>query len=139
MIFKIYLSCDREEKSKSKEHERKRKHSFIKLIDCSFFCFALNKTNVNWIVIIRDFTHNYFFIIEKSHSSLRKKTIIFEMMSIIEIQIKTQTTFFQVLTFMKFKDENCILKTRDIYNAKQFIRRKTLNALIFIQVKIINF
>ncbi len=46
-VIKIYLRCDREEKSKLKSHEQKRKHSFIRLVKCSFSCFALNKIDVS--------------------------------------------------------------------------------------------
>jgi hypothetical protein len=46
-VIKIYLRCDREEKSKLKFHEQKRKHSFTRLVKCSFSCFALNKVDVS--------------------------------------------------------------------------------------------
>jgi hypothetical protein len=46
-VVKIYLRCDREEKSNDKLHEQKRKHSFTRLVNCFFFCFALNKADVN--------------------------------------------------------------------------------------------
>jgi hypothetical protein len=46
-VIKIYLRCDREEKSELKSHEQKRKHSSIRLVKCSFSCFALNKIDVS--------------------------------------------------------------------------------------------
>jgi hemerythrin-like domain-containing protein len=46
-VVKIYLRCDREEKSNDKSHEQKRKHSFTRLVNCLFFCFVLNKADVN--------------------------------------------------------------------------------------------
>jgi hypothetical protein len=46
-MIKIYLRCDREEKSKLKSHKQKRKYLFIRLMKCSFSCFALNKIDVN--------------------------------------------------------------------------------------------
>ncbi len=46
-VVKIYLRCDREEKSNDKSHEKKRKHSFTRLVNCFFFCFVLNKADVD--------------------------------------------------------------------------------------------
>ncbi len=46
-VVKIYFRCDREEKSNDKSHEQKRKHSFTRLVNCLFFCFALNKADVS--------------------------------------------------------------------------------------------
>jgi hypothetical protein len=46
-IVKIYLRCDRDEKSNHKSHEQKRKHSATRLVNCFFFCFALNKADVS--------------------------------------------------------------------------------------------
>ncbi len=46
-VVKTYLRCDREEKSKNKSHEQKRKHSVTRLVKCSFSCFVLNKADVN--------------------------------------------------------------------------------------------
>jgi hypothetical protein len=132
-MIKIYLRCNREEKSKLKFHEQKRKHSFIRLVKCSFSCFALNKIDVNWILVVKDFNHNYSIIIEKTHFALRKLAIIFKTMSKIDYQSKTQTTSTQVFIFMRFEDEDCILKSRDIYNVKQSIRRNILEFLTLIQ------
>jgi hypothetical protein len=47
----------------------------------------------------------------------------------IDNQSKTQATSAQVLIFMRLEDEDCILKSRDIYNVKQAIRRKILESL----------
>ncbi len=129
LIVKIYLRCDREEKSNEKSHEKKRKHSFTRLVNCFFSCFALNKVDVNWILIVRDSSHNHSSIIEEAHSVLRKLAIIFDTMSKIDNQRKTQATSAQVLIFLRLEDEDCILKSRDIYNVKQAIRRKILESL----------
>ncbi len=128
-MIKIYLRCDREEKSKLKSHEQKRKHSFTRLMKCSFSCFALNKIDVSWILVVKNFSHNHSFIIERAHFALRKLAIISETMSKIDYQSKTQTTSTQVLISMRLEDEDCILKSRDIYNVKQFIRRNILESL----------
>ncbi len=40
-VMKIYLRCDREEKSNDKSHEKKRKHSFTRLVNCFFFFFLV--------------------------------------------------------------------------------------------------
>jgi hypothetical protein len=50
-------------------------------------------------------------------------------MSKIDNQRKTQATSAQVLIFLRLEDEDCILKSRDIYNVKQAIRRKILESL----------
>jgi hypothetical protein len=54
-------------------------------------------------------------------------------MSKIDNQSKTQATSAQVLIFLRLEDEDCILKSRDIYNVKQVIRRKILESLTFTQ------
>ncbi len=46
-VIKIYLRCDREKKSNDKFHEKKRKHSFTRFVNCFFFCFVLNKADVD--------------------------------------------------------------------------------------------
>jgi hypothetical protein len=46
-VIKTYLRCDRENKSKTKFHEQKQKHSSTRLVKCSFSCFALNKVDVS--------------------------------------------------------------------------------------------
>ncbi len=132
-VVKIYLRCDREEKSNDKSHEKKRKHSFTCLVNCSFFCFALNKVDVDWILIVRNSSHNYLSIIEEAHSALRKLAIIFDIVSKIDNQSKTQITSTQVLIFMRLEDEDCILRSWDIYNVKQAIRRKILESLTLTQ------
>jgi hypothetical protein len=96
---------------------------------CLFSCFALNKIDVSWILVMKDFSHNHSLIIEKTHLVLKKLAIIFETMSKIDYQSKTQTTSIQVLIFMRLEDEDCILKSRNIYNVKQFIRRNILKSL----------
>ncbi len=132
-MIKTYLRCDREEKSKLKSHEQKRKHSFTRLVKCSFSCFVLNKISVSWILVVKDFNHNHSLIIEEAHFILRKLAIISETVSKIDYQSKTQATFAQILISMRLEDENCILKSRDIYNVKQSIRRNTFESLTSIQ------
>jgi hypothetical protein len=78
---------------------------------------------------MRDFSHNHSLIIEKAHFVLRKLAIISETVNKIDYQSKTQVTFAQVFIFMRLEDEDCILKSRDIYNVKQFIRRHILEFL----------
>jgi hypothetical protein len=46
-VVKIYLRCDREDKSNDKSHEQKRKHSATRLVNCLFFCLTLNKADVS--------------------------------------------------------------------------------------------
>jgi hypothetical protein len=72
-------------------------------------------------------------IIERAHFALRKLAIISETVSKIDYQSKTQATSTQVLISMRLEDEDCILKSRDIYNVKQSIRRNTLKSLTLIQ------
>jgi hypothetical protein len=100
---------------------------------CSFSCFVLNKIDVSWIFVMRNFSHNHSLIIERAHFALRKLAIISETMSKIDYQSKAQATSTQVLISLRLEDENCILKSRDIYNVKQFIRRNTLESLTSIQ------
>jgi hypothetical protein len=50
-------------------------------------------------------------------------------MSKINNQSKTQVTSTQVLIFMRLENEDYILRSRDIYNVKQVIRRKILESL----------
>ncbi len=128
-VVKIYFRCDREEKSKLKSHEQKRKHSFTRLMKCSFSCFVLNKVDVNWILVMKNSSHNHSLIIEEAHFALRKFAIIFKTVSKINYQSKTQVTSAQVFISMRLENENCILKSRDIYNVKQFIRRNILESL----------
>jgi hypothetical protein len=128
-VIKIYLRCDRGGKPKLKSHEQKRKHSSTRLVKCSFSCFALDKIDVSWILVVRDFSHNHPLIIERAHFALRKLAIISETVSKIDYQSKAQATSTQVLIFMRLEDEDCILKSRDIYNVKQSIRRNTLESL----------
>ncbi len=132
-VVKTYLRCDREEKSKLKSHEQKRKHLSTRLVKCSFSCFALNKVDVSWILVVRNSSHNHSLIIEEAHFVLRKLAIISETVSKIDNQSKTQVTSAQVLIFMRLEDEDCILKSRDIYNVKQSIRRNILESLTSIQ------
>jgi hypothetical protein len=47
----------------------------------------------------------------------------------IDNQSRTQATSAQVFIFMRLEDEDCILRSRDIYNVKQAIRRKILESL----------
>jgi histone-lysine N-methyltransferase SETD2 len=100
---------------------------------CSFSCFALNKVDVNWILVMKNSSHNHSLIIEEAHFALRKLAIISETVSKINYQSKTQVTSAQVLISMRLEDEDCILKSRDIYNVKQSIRRNILESLISIQ------
>jgi hypothetical protein len=82
---------------------------------------------------VRDSSHNHSLIIEEAHFALRKLAIISETMSKIDYQSKTQVTSAQVLISMRLEDEDCILKSRDIYNVKQSIRRNILESLTSIQ------
>jgi hypothetical protein len=82
---------------------------------------------------VKDFNHNHSLIIEEAHFILRKLAIISETVSKIDYQSKTQATFAQILISMRLEDENCILKSRDIYNVKQSIRRNTFESLTSIQ------
>jgi hypothetical protein len=43
-VVKIYLRCDREEKLNDKSHEKKRKHSLTRLVNCFFFLFCLEQS-----------------------------------------------------------------------------------------------
>ncbi len=128
-MMKTYFRCDREDKSKNVEHDRKKKHFFTRLMNCFFFCFDVNKINLNWVIVIREATHNHSSIIESFHSMLRKMTMIIEMKSSIDAQLKAQFTASQILIIMRLKDENCILRAKDIYNAKQAIRLQNLDSL----------
>jgi hypothetical protein len=104
-MIKIYFCCDRKEKSKLKSHEQKQKHSFIRLIKCSFSCFALNKVDMSWILVMQDFSHNHSLIIEKTHFALRKLAIISETMnkSIIKARRKLLLLKFVSLCDLKMK------------------------------------
>ncbi len=102
-------------------------------MNCLFFCFALNKVNVSWILIVQDSSHNHASIIKEAHSALKKLAIILDTMNKIDNQSKTQVISAQVFIFMRLEDEDCILRSRDIYNVKQFIRRNTLELLTSIQ------
>ncbi len=46
-MMKTYFRCDRENKSENVEHDRKKKHSFTRLMNCFFFCFDVNKINLS--------------------------------------------------------------------------------------------
>jgi hypothetical protein len=128
-VVKVYLRCDRGGKPDDKSHEQKRKHSATRLVDCPFSCFALDKADVGWILVVRDSSHNHPPTIEGAHSALRKLAITSDTVSKIDNQSKAQATPAQVLTFMRLEDEGCILRSRDIYNVKQAIRRKILESL----------
>ncbi len=78
---------------------------------------------------MKNSNHNHSLIIEEAHLALRKLAIISETMNKIDYQSKTQVTSAQVLISMRLKDEECILRSRDIYNVKQFIRRNILEFL----------
>jgi hypothetical protein len=78
---------------------------------------------------VRNFSHNHSLIIERAHFALRKLAIISETVSKIDYQSKAQATSAQVLISMRLEDEDCILKSRDIYNVKQSIRRNILGSL----------
>lgn len=125
-VFKVYFRCDRGGKSEDIEHGRKRKHAAIRLIDCPFSCFALNKVDVGWILILRDGSHNHESTSEGFHPALRKMVMTISIKTSIETQIKAQATFFQILTILRLQNADCILKKRDIYNEKAAICRKTL-------------
>jgi hypothetical protein len=114
-------------KSNDAFHEKKRNHSFIRLMNCFFSFFVLNKVDVNWILIVRNSSHNHSLIIKDVHSALRKLAMTFDTMSKIDNQSKTKITFIQVLIFMRLEDEDCILRSRDIYNVKQLFVAKFLN------------
>lgn len=137
-IFKIYFRCDRGDKPKDIKHDRKRKYAVIRLIDCSFFCFALNKVDVSWILIFWDEAHNHEFTSENFHSALKKMTMTIHVKIFIETQIKTQTISFQILTTLRFQNDNCILKKKDIYNEKTAIRHNILDFFFFMQFLVQN-
>ncbi len=90
---------------------------------CLFSCFILNKADVSWTLVVRNSSHNYLLIIENAHFALKKLAIIFETMSKVNYQNKTQAISTQVLIFMRLENEDCILRSRDIYNVEQSIRR----------------
>jgi hypothetical protein len=85
-------------------------------------------------LIVRDSSYNHSSTIEKVHSALKKLAIIFDTMSKIDNQSKTQVIFAQVLIIMRLENKDCILRSRDIYNVKQAIRRKILEFLTSMQV-----
>jgi seryl-tRNA synthetase len=58
-------------------------------VNCHFFCFALNKVDVSWILIVRDSSHNHSSTIEEAHSVLKKLAIILDTVSKIDNQSKT--------------------------------------------------
>ncbi len=59
-------------------------------------------------------------------------------MNEVDYQSKTQAISTQVFIFMRLEDEDCILKSRDIFNIKQFIRRKILEFLTSISFSLKN-
>ena len=128
-VMKAYFRCDRGGKPENRKHDRKRVHATSRLIDCPFSCFALNKVNVGWVLVVRNATHNHDPTSEASHPSLRKLTMTNDIMTSIDSQLKAQTTPGQVLTSLRLDDNNCILHKKDIYNARQSLRRKTLGPL----------
>lgn len=132
-VVKAYFRCDRGGKPEDKEHGRKRKHAATRLIDCPFSCFALDKKDVGWILVVRDSSHNHEATSEGFHPSLRKLAMNKEIMTSIDTQLKAQATPSQVMTSLRLQDDNCFLKKKDIYNVKQAIRLKNLGPLSPIQ------
>lgn len=59
--------------------------------------------------------------------------MITDVIIVIDHQIKTQIISFQIFTFMRLQNDNCVLKIKNIYNVKQIIRRKIFDALNSIQ------
>ena len=132
-IFKAYFRCDRGGKPENKAHAQKRKHSGTRLIDCPFTCFALDKMNVGWVIVIRNPSHNHTPTIEGAHPAICKMALTADVIANIDNQSKAHATPSQILTSMRLQEDNCALKTKDIYNVKQAIRRKALGYLSPIQ------
>lgn len=128
-MVKAYFRCDRGGKPEDKEHCLKCKHSATQLIDCPFSCYASEKKYLGWVLVVRNPSHNHTAISESSHPSLRKLAMTKEVMANIDSQIKAQAIASQVLTPLRLENDDCILKTKDIYNVKQAIRRKNLGPL----------
>ena len=128
-VVKAYFRCDRGGKPEDKEHDRKRKHTATRLIDCPFSCFAVDKVNEGWVLVVRDSSHNHEPTSEGSHPSLRKLAMTKEVMTSIDTQFRAQATPSQVISSLRLEDDDCILRTKDIYNAKQAIRLKNLGPL----------
>ena len=131
--MKAYFRCDRGGKIENKKHDRKRKHTATRLIDCLFSCFAVNKVNEGWVLIVRDSFHNHESISEGFHSSFRKLAMIKKIMIFINTQFRAQATFFQIISSLRLEDDDCIFKIKDSYNVKQAIRFKNLDFLFFMQ------
>ncbi len=57
----------------------------------------------------------------------------FDVKNSIDSQLKIQFIVSQILIIMRFEDENCIFRFKNIYNAKQVIRFRKLDSLTFTQ------
>ncbi len=73
---KIWLKCDRDDKNTSSV-DQKKLHVDSRLIECLFKAIAKwSLDEMNWLLRIEDSAHNHCFILSKSHSALRKLTLI---------------------------------------------------------------
>ena len=84
-------------------------------------------------MIVRDFFHNHESISESFHSLFRKLAMIKKIMISIDTQFKAQAIFFQIISSLKLKNDDCIFKIKNSYNVKQVIRFKNLDFLFFMQ------
>ncbi len=131
---KIFLRCDRDEKSLD-SLSRQRRHTNTRLIQCSFSIVVKLNDLSKWTFVVRDSHHTHDLTLSASHSALRKLTIIDEMKEQIFLQSKVQISSIKILFILRVNanEENLIYKARDIYNTKTIIQRESLDNLSFIQ------
>ena len=138
----VYLRCDRERKTSlnSVGFER-RLHSDTRLIKCSFSVVVKRNQKGRWYLeIIRNEDHNHTATLAVAHSALRKLVMIAEIRKSITSLIKVKVKSSQILTYLRLNanEDNSLFIRHNIYNAKTYLKRKTLDVLSFIQALLQN-
>ena len=130
---KAWIRCDRGGKTSGPTGFDRRQHTAFRLIDCPFLLILKLELGFGWALTLENTTHNHAYTLTGSHSVHRKAALTQKMLDIIYNQMRTQTTFGQILSHLRLDtDEELSLFIRqDIYNVKAHLRRQVLNSLKF--------
>ena len=128
-VFKIWLGCDMSSKVKSKSLGYRRSAS--RATECSFECIAQLDDNDDWQLTVKNASHNHESSLFSAHPIHRRNAMTREVLAEIAKRVKQGSKTATILGGLRMNhdEENPIFKTRDVYNARAYLRQKELGPL----------
>lgn len=125
---KIWLRCSRGGKIREMTGQ-KRKHETSRHNDCPFECIMkLDKKENTWRLRIKNASHNHDSEKRVAHVAHRKAALTREIEDTIAEQTANRATPREIIHALhQGLEEDPIWNSRDIYNARDKIRRQNLN------------